>query len=370
MRALRAWRLNRYLVEEFASPFLGAAIAFAFLFLVMQLLKLAEFLIQRKVPALVVAEIAGYLTLSFAHFVVPVAFLAAMIVGSARLCADRELTALRALGMGRGRLIGTGLLLSVLACGLSAAIVFNLAPWGERSLLSTMNRVGSRHAASAIESKRFNRDFYGLVLYTDEVDPGTGVMHRVFLVDERDPKLPLVIAAKEGVLRRVKDPDPLSMRARLELTDGTLHKNFEGTGAEQLRFQRYSVYLRSLSTAGAEQELPRTLGLRELTRRWLDPQLRPHVQGELWKRVAVAWSPLVFVLLGIALGTLKEGGRIDLSPSRGYLITIAVAAGYWMLLGMGKSMADSGWVPYGIGLHLANFVGGGLGAGLLWRMRG
>jgi LPS export ABC transporter permease LptG len=80
----------------------------------------------------------------------------------------------------------------------------------------------------------------------------------------------------------------------------------------------------------------------------------------------LAAAPLVFALLGVALGLrIRKGGR-----GMGVLLSLLTLVAYYLLLIMGEQMARAGTVPVVAGAWLATFVTGAYSLALLLLRRG
>ena len=97
-------------------------------------------------------------------------------------------------------------------------------------------------------------------------------------------------------------------------------------------------------------------------------QLRRHRKGErralteIHKRRALAFSSLVFVLIGGPLGILTKRGKNLAGFGLALLVFLAV---YYPLFIAGERLAEEGAVAPGLGLWCANGVVLALGAGLV-----
>jgi lipopolysaccharide export system permease protein len=91
-------KIDGYLLAEVAGPFLGGLFFFVFLFLMFQILRLADFFIVHGAPLSTLAKLTGLLTLSFIPTALPIAFLISILMAFGRLSADSELVAMKACG--------------------------------------------------------------------------------------------------------------------------------------------------------------------------------------------------------------------------------------------------------------------------------
>lgn len=77
-------KIDKYIFKEVMSPFFGGIIFFTFVFLMFQVLRLAEFLIVHSVPSGQLLKLVFSLIVNFMPLGLPVAFLVGVLVAFAR----------------------------------------------------------------------------------------------------------------------------------------------------------------------------------------------------------------------------------------------------------------------------------------------
>src|SRR5262245_66511260 len=90
--------LDRYLVREIALPFAISLVAFTFVLEIPPILQQAEPLISRGVEWPIIARVLLTLLPQALSLTIPVAVLLGILVGLARLSADRALVVMQACG--------------------------------------------------------------------------------------------------------------------------------------------------------------------------------------------------------------------------------------------------------------------------------
>ncbi len=84
---------------------------------------------------------------------------------------------------------------------------------------------------------------------------------------------------------------------------------------------------------------------------------------ERHRRMAMAFSPLVFILTGLPLGiTTRRAQR-----SIGFGLSVLIFLGYYLFMVMGQALAQKGMMAVGPALWLGNGVFFALGTLLIWR---
>lgn len=147
---------DRYILKEVFPPFLIGLLVTAFVLLMNQVLVLAELFIDRGVPAGVAARLFVFLVPSLLAFAVPMAVLAGIMGGLARLSADSEIVAFRTLGIGSRSLVRPLLLFALGGWLVTSALTLVLAPranfrWVQDMTSSSWpgRRSGSTRSSSA-----------------------------------------------------------------------------------------------------------------------------------------------------------------------------------------------------------------------------
>ncbi len=326
-------KIDRYVITEVLQPWVGLCGFFFFTFLLFQVLRLADFFIVHHAPLHLVVEIGVLMLLSFSPLVLPIAFLGAVMVGFGRLSTESELVAMKASGMSIERLVRPVFLLGIAVTSVSLLISLQVAPWSDLTVTRKIYRAGNIQAVQAIQPKTFNAEFFGLMIYADEVDQKSGILRNVFIYDEREAGNPLVVAAPLGVLSELRSPSSFARKTLLELRGGSLHRQQKGGEPfDNMSFESYKLYLQTQEIQPPEPNNTRILPVQELVKRIRGS--RPESDGyrgavtELGKRVAIATTPLIFAFLGAGLGSIR--GRTV--ASRAYISTLLLALLYWQVL--------------------------------------
>lgn len=190
--------IDRYLLSEIVLPLVGGLAFFSFVFLMFQLLRLAEFFIVHGVPFMSLLKLTTLLSLSFLPFALPISFLIALLLAFGRLSMDSELIALKAGGYSLKRLALAPAVVGVTVSLLSLALNLEWVPMAERELKAQLAEIGNTRIVGAIRAGTFTSGFFDLLVYADKVNTRSNQMEGVFIFDEREPKNPLTVVARRG----------------------------------------------------------------------------------------------------------------------------------------------------------------------------
>ncbi len=314
---LRKFLLERYLIKSVTPYLILSFLILTGLLLLQQSGKFAEVLSFARNPFPLTLEILAKVLPGVMLFTLPMAVLVGTSTGFARMGSDSELVALRAAGLNRLRLTAPVLIFGV-AIGVFAIFdAFVIAPRSVRSLRRVLARATLARLESPIQPRTFNTQLTGKVVYVRDGDRTRGEWGRVF-IHWPDPGGTLrLITARKGRLDAGED------QTELVLSDAvvtTLAPPQDGSNANGQIITERSDQLRLKINSGRDTlaaQLERDpdedeLGWGDLMDRYRhgSAKTRREALASLCKRLALALTPIPFVLLGVGLGArARRGGR-------------------------------------------------------------
>lgn len=350
-------RIDRYVLKEVFFPFLGGVVFFVFVFLMFQVVRLADYFINHGVGLLLLAKITLYITAAFLPIILPISFLVAVIMGFSRLSADSEIVALKASGFSLYRLYVPVATFSLLVSCLMFYLTYFFIPWGNREFKRTVIKMGNTKVVSHLREGTFTEGFFDLLIYAEKVDSKENLLQGVFIFDERDPRNPLTIIAARGAVIPQKADSELSAAAILKLNEGSIHRsNVERFSYEKISFQEYRVALKVLESSTDDIRFAKTLSSADLKL-----QMREHASDlakfreyavEYWKRIALALAPLIFGVFGVGLGVMKTRNV----RSNAILVAFITVVLYWGLHVLGINLTQRGWLPPWLAMQASNIL--------------
>lgn len=369
---------NNFKSREFLIPryIVGAMAPYIFLSLLMltavlfaqQAGRLAELIIYADLPISVLGGIGAALLPGVFTFSIPLAALAGIIVGYARMGSDSEIVAMRAAGVGTWTIIWPALLIGLLFTGATTYLHLKEAPEAARDL----ERIALQGALAKLDSPVEPRTFSTLpryVIYVRDGNKELGTWGRVFIFAQRSDRTTEVFTARSGRI------DSSGEQSELVLTDVIVTKfptsaaentaEVSATTAPATDDQKSYVVERSdqlrFSINTGRADIVQRLNQRDInadSMDWTDLRERigsgtPVQQKEairiLNRRAALSVAPLFFSLLAAALGLrIRRGGR-----SVGVLLALMVVIVYYLISLLGESLARVGTVSPYVGPWLA-----------------
>ncbi|MDR7483582.1 MAG: LptF/LptG family permease [Armatimonadota bacterium] len=345
---------DRYILRELAPPFVLGLGAFLVLLVGDILYTLAEYIVSGRMPPAVVGRLLLYKLPAMVVLAFPIATLFAALLGLGRLVRDRELEALRLLGVSAARVF-----VPVLAFGLGVgAVTFAIneavAPWANQRASLLLRRALVGEALPRVREQIFLRAPGGRVLFIRRVDQTAGRLEDV-MVFEPAGALPRLITAEEagwtgegftlrrGVVRELDARGFTRYEAAFEMLTLPL-----GLPADAL---------------AVEQRTPEEMTLRELRRqiRLFGADLSPRVAIEYHRKMAVPAASLIFALVGAPLAVLAtRGGRFV-----GVGLSVVLLFVYYAVMSTARALGAAGALPPVLAAWAPNLLFCACGAALI-----
>ncbi len=354
---MRISKIDRYVFSEVLQPFLGGTVFFAFVFLLFQMLRVAEELIVNNAPFSLTLRLLWTLVVNFMPLGIPMAFLVGVLVAFSRLSGDSEIVAMKAGGMSLPRIAAPVVLLAGMVAAVSFLLNLDWAPWSERASRQLLMKIGSRRFTSSISEGTFSSGFFNLLLYTEKANNRAGRMEKVFIFDERDPKSPMTIVAKTGEIIRVQSSEDDLGGVVLQLQDGSIHQSGASADNDQkLDFSVYQLFFDIPDSKGSFGFRPRLSSSSDIEKELKNPEHPPNrvreLKTEFWRRIAISITPFFFVLLGIGFGTVRtRGARAGV-----LLIAFVTMAIYWQVQVSSIWLGEQGTLPPWLAVQIPNLL--------------
>jgi LPS export ABC transporter permease LptG/LPS export ABC transporter permease LptF len=339
---LRGKKLIAVYVIQGALPYvvLSLVLLTAILF-TQQTGRFAELAIYTDLPLSLAGQIAAALLPSVLILTLPVAVLAGIMIGLARMGSDSEIVAIRAAGVGTWSLLWPALLIGLVATTATTFLHLKEAPEAARDLRRVALQGALRKLESPVDPRTFNTDIPGYVIYVRDGDKTQGTWGRVFIYAQQTDGSTRVVTASTGRI------DSSSDRSELVLSDAVAMKIPKPeSGQHDYVVERLDQLRISINTGRAE--LVENFSKKDLTEELDWTELRERVKSgslaeqddsrrTLNRRLALSAAPLVFALFGGLLGMrVRRGGR-----GAGVLMSIAVVIVYYLISLLGESLAKN-----------------------------
>jgi lipopolysaccharide export system permease protein len=356
--------LFRYLIAEILPPFFFGLLAFTLILLVFRILRLIELVITRGVPLFQIGKLFALILPTFLEMTVPMAFLLAILLGLGRMSNDQELLAMKASGVSIPQIFWPIALVALVMALMTLGLTMFARPAANFALKKELYNIAKNRVGTVLREKVFNDDFPKILIYVEELVPPGNTAQGVLIVDKRDRVREDIILGKVARITTDEETNSLGLR----LFDGSIYERERNRpGFSQTRFNIYDFKLDLDELVGPvrqKQAGPKEMPLTELIS---TIEAKRNIGGkavfermELHQRVAFAFVPLVFCLLGVSLALLPRTSRAN--RSWGFMLCTFWIMAYYTLLSLGKALGDKNIVHPIPALWLPNLVIGGIGA--------
>lgn len=356
--------LLRYLIAEILPPFFFGLLAFTFILLVFRILRLIELVVTRGVPLFQIGKLFALILPTFLEMTVPMAFLLAILLGLGRMSNDQELLAMKASGVSTPQIFWPIALVGLVIALMTLGLTMFARPAANFALKKELYNIARTRVGTALREKVFNDDFPKILIYVEELVPPGNTAQGVLIVDKRDRVREDIILGKVARITTDEETNTLGLR----LFDGSIYERERNRpGFSQTRFNIYDFKLDLDELVGPVRQKeagPKEMPLTELINT-IEAKRRSGGKAvfermELHQRVAFAFVPLVFCLLGVSLALLPRTSRAN--RSWGFMLCMFWIMAYYALLSLGKALGDKNIVHPIPALWLPNLVIGGIGA--------
>ena len=354
--------LKRSIFIEIVGSFLLGSLVFSTILVTNEITrKLIETLVQETLTFKEVGVIFLCILPKILVFSIPMATLLGILVCFSRLSADNEITAMRSSGISIQNLLSPVLIFAILVSLFALLNTSYLSPKASSYLAGMIDQIAIKSLNTAIRIGVFEERFPNRVLYIRDSSPDKRNWTGIFLADLSDAENPIITFSKKGHLFNNLNNQNLL----LNLTQGASYEaNPREAGAVRvISFDRTTIPLYSAKRTTPARETKENIS--ELDSLELYSKLYPkefkkglnsvdyrQATIEFNRRLALSFAVLIFAILGLPLGVVtRQGGK-----SLGFIISLGIFLGYFILFSQGLRLAEGGKIPAFLGPWLANIV--------------
>lgn len=358
--------LRNYFLKEFVGPLTIALAVLTFVFVLGNLIQIAEMVINKGVDITSVFMLFIYMIPALFTYTLPIATLVAVLMSLGRLSSDNEIVAIKASGIHFFRLllpfITVGVILSL------GLVIFNdrVVPYAHYAQRKMAIEVGMKNPSAAFEPGVFINAFEKYILFIYRIEDGKLINVRIYEPQGNDKPARTIIAKKGEFITL-----PEKKMIKLKLIDGTADEP-DPENPQSFYKLNFKTYFMTLNLANAQQDgtvekKPKDMTIKELKNEikklkseGIDPS---PLRTQINEKIALAFSCLAFVLLGSSLAIITR--RREKSINFG--IAFLIAGIYYLLLVSSEALSLQGYANPQIAMWLPNIILGGIGAILTYR---
>ena len=376
--------LRTYCLRELTIPFLLSLALFTFIFLVGNLVKLADLLVNKGVNIFDIIKILLLLLPQIAAFVLPTGTLAAVLLVFGGFAQNNEITAMKASGVNVVRVMIPVMLVSFLISLLALFFVDQIQPWTRFMFREIMNDLVVKKPAAYIESGRFVKDFKGYILRVQKINKSRLEGVTIFQPEEGKPTRTII--AEWGEV--ISSPDDRTFGLKLYNGISDEPNPDDPSVLYKLHFDTFLLPSMALSETPQQRTKRKIkdMSLNELililrnmeqyrenlaSKRWdkleIDRDVRSltlEAKAEIQRKISFAFATFSFVLIGLPLAIVTRRGEAVVS----FALSMGIVAVYYILSIWGKTIAVNGILPAVVALWIPNVLAVAIAVFLMTRV--
>lgn len=356
--------IQRYVAAQFILPLLVSSVFFITFLLTFELFKLTELLVTRDVSLFFLIKLLGNIALTFVPLSLPISIFFSTLYLMGKLSSDSEYIAMRASGMTKGRILTPILLVAFLLSISIYQMNQNLIPQSNKVFRQKINYLASSGLLAGIKEGQFFTQIPNITLFASSASKFGRNLKDVFLHIKENPQSTKIIFAQEGELLFERNPDSLSEKLTLSLSEGNIVGKINETNIEKILFQKYVLPLSQRQfdssfdikeTMLTSKELAEVLDMPfEMAQKKYNFNEKEffNAKYEYWGRKNGSFICFVFCFLGFCLGISGNRGKNKNSAFIGFICLVFY---YAVFFGM-VAIAKKGTLPIPIAVFMPLFI--------------
>ena len=320
--------IRNHILRESIIPFLLSLGVLTCIFLLGNLLQLANLIINKGVAPSSIGKVFLLYIPVLLGYTLPIACLVSVIMTFSRMSVDNEIVALRSSGMHLSKilfpLIFVGLIMSLISIILNERII----PYAHYEQKKLLKNLSVNNPTALLEAGVFIHSFNEDIIFIHKIEGNQ--LYNITIYQPQPNGPTRTIIARRGEFTPVPGKDQI----KLKLIEGTSDEpNLEKPdNFFKLNFQNYFM---TLDFSNAQKEVvkkPRGMTLKELRTEMgnlknfkIDDISR--LETEYYRKITWSFSPLVFILLGFPIAVITHRRE----KSANIVLAIICAVSYYLL---------------------------------------
>ncbi len=352
--------IRNYILKECFLPFIIALTVLTSVFLLGNLINLANLVINKGVPVSVVSQAFVLSIPLLLGYTLPIATLFAVIVAFSRMSTDNEILALRASGFHILKLLIPLVTLSIIMSLFALILNDKLIPYAHHARHKLLKNIGVQNPTAMLEAGVFIHAFQGQVVFIHKIDGSK--MENITIYQPKENGPTRTIIAKKGEFTHIPGTDQI----KLKLMDGTSDEpNMnDGSSFYKLNFKNYFMTLDLNKDKKKLQKKPKSMTLKELEKEIEKLKVllvdTHRYETEYMRKITISLSPIVFILLGFPIAVITNKRE----KSANVVVAFICGSTYYLLTIGAEALAREGimsayyimWAPNVIGLTAATIL--------------
>ncbi len=368
-------------MKELLTPFLVALGLFTFIFMVGNLVKLADLLVNKGVGIIDIFKLLILLLPQLITFILPTSALAAVLLIFGGFAQNNEINAMKASGVNVLRVMYPVMAIAFLLSLVSLFFIDQLQPRAHHLFRQVFNDLAVKRPEAYIESGRFVKDFKGYILRVQKVNGKR--LEGITIFQPQDGKPTRTIIAEWGEITPSPDDKMLGLKLHNGVSDEPNPDN--PSVVYKMHFETFMLPAMNLSDNNPGEKTKRKikdmplnnllLTLRNMNqyREKLEAEQRGKLEGDRWdktdierniqdltretkteiqRKISFSFATFCFVLAGLPLAIITRRGEVIVS----FTLSMGVVAVYYLFSIWGQTMSIHGILPPLIAMWLPNIL--------------
>ena len=348
--------INRYVLKEMLAPFGINVLVFTFLFLMTELIKITNWIVNYSLSLFSVLILLFFSMPYFLMFIIPMSVMLAVVLTFLRMSGDNEIVALKSCGLSVYRLLPPVLIFSFAGFFLTLFMTLYGAPKAKANLEDMLLEMAASNVDIGLKERTFNDAFKNVMLYVNKIDLNQKKLIDIFIEDKRQQNIVSTVVAPEGRLFS----EPGKFIFHLVLSNGTIHQtNLKEHTANSIHFDTYKLSLdlkKELEDADGRKKSRKEMSIAELqqvmNRSKKKNKAYYKAQITIHRRFSIPVACLALGILAFPLGVQSKLGK----RSFGLILCLFFFLLYYLLLTAGYALGKKGIYPPVIGMWLPNLT--------------
>ena len=348
--------LRNYILAECIVPFILSLSVLTSVFLLGNLIKLANMVVNKGVSLSLVGQVFLYYIPYILTYTLPISCLMAVILTFGRFSNDNEILAMRANGIRLKKLLWPVFVLGVILSLFSVILNIRIIPHAYHQQRKILKEVGTKNPTALLEAGTFIKDFKDQILFIYRIEGNKMYNVRIYQ-PQPDGKMTRTITAKEGEFTQVPGEDKI----KLKLINGTSDEP-DLENPNNFYKLKFNTFFRTLDLSKANnkkiEKKPQGMTLEEVRdkiKEMNDLNIKDvaHLKIEFHRKLIWAFAVLIFMMLGFPIAVVTHRRE----KTANVALAMLCAAIYYLLTLGCQALAVQGITPIGITMWMPNIIG-------------
>lgn len=351
--------LRSYTLKELLVPFCLAFLIFTFIFIVGNMVKMADLIINKGVSILDVMRVMVLLIPRLISFTIPTSALTAILLVFGGMAQNYEIIAMKASGINLFRLLLPVLIVSLVLSVFTLIMNDQVLPKTHFAYRKALKNILVKKPLAYLEEGRFIKEFDGYVLFIRKIDDNN-VLRNITIYQPQDDRPTRTIIAERGEIIT----DPKTRTISLKLYNGTSDEPNPDDPSVfyKLDFETFILPPFFVDDSGNISKKTKDMTIDELFFEMKNNRIdlnkedknefMNRLRAEIQKKVAFSFAPFVFTVIGLPLGLITRRGDAVIS----FGLSLGVITIYYSLFAWVQTLAVQGIVTPWLALWTPNVL--------------